>query len=112
MVILRHRLEDKWHLPAIWRICFAVLFGCDVSSIDLGRPFSLFSLVDDFEDNSKSNKVHAEILPVIIAMVQNGLKMVCQESPALGTEEHKTNGTVGSQTSRSRCINVCSICCY
>ncbi|KAI4274372.1 MAG: hypothetical protein L6R38_006112 [Xanthoria sp. 2 TBL-2021] len=91
MVILRHRLENKCHLPAIWRICFAVLFSCDVSSIDLGRPFSLFSLVDDFEGVSKSNMIHPEILPVIIAMVQNGLRMTCEESPALGTEQHKTN---------------------
>ncbi|KAL8669327.1 MAG: hypothetical protein Q9168_006073 [Polycauliona sp. 1 TL-2023] len=55
MVILRHRLEHRWHLPAIWRICFAILFGCDVSPIDLGRPFTLFSLIDDFEGVSKNH---------------------------------------------------------
>ncbi|KAL8895603.1 MAG: hypothetical protein Q9192_003538 [Flavoplaca navasiana] len=97
MVILQHRLATKWHLPAVWRICFAVLFGCDISSVDLGRPFTLFSLLDDFEGVSKRNEIHPEILPVIIAMLQNGLRMTCGENSALGEEQHSAaNPSLGT----------------
>ncbi|KAL8782097.1 MAG: hypothetical protein Q9213_005708 [Squamulea squamosa] len=91
VVILRYRLENKWHLPAVWRSCLAILFGHDVSSIDLAKPFNLFSLVDVFGSNSKSKVLHPEILPVIIAMIQSALKTICQENPKLGTKQDGSN---------------------
>ncbi|KAL8804345.1 MAG: hypothetical protein Q9182_002627 [Xanthomendoza sp. 2 TL-2023] len=103
MVILRHRLEHRWHLPAVWRICLSILFGRDISCIDLGRPFSLFCLVDDFGADSKSKVLYPEIFPVIIAMVQSGLGHIGQEFPErqMSKDEARNNSLAEPSVIRS-----------
>ncbi|KAL8713271.1 MAG: hypothetical protein Q9225_006798 [Loekoesia sp. 1 TL-2023] len=97
MVILRHRLQRWWFLPAIWRICFAVLFGCDIGKVDFARPFNLFSLVDDFVANGKCKHIHPEILPVIIALLQNGLKVLHRGIAGLPmSQSYTSKGTATS----------------
>jgi len=70
---MRHRLRRWWDLPTLWPICFSVLFGQDVADIDFERPFELFSLLETF---SNCKIVYPNVLPVITAMLQHGLKDV------------------------------------
>ena len=80
-VIMRHRLKRWWHLPALWPICFAVLFDSDIGSLDLDRTFDLFGLVDLFASNG-FKVVHSAMLEVLMGMLQSGLKVVVNLKPA------------------------------
>ena len=71
--IMRHRLARWWDIPTIWPICFSILFARDVAEIDFERPFDLFSLLETF-DSAKI--VYPAVLPVIMSMIQHGLKDV------------------------------------
>lgn len=75
LVIMQHRLKHWYHITAVWRACFAILFGRDVALVDFARPFSLFSLVDEYIIDGRDQTLHPEILPVLVAMMQNGLKV-------------------------------------
>lgn len=91
MVILQHRLQRWWFLSAIWRTCFAILFGCDIGKVDFERPFNLFSLMDDFVANGKCKKLHPEVLPVIVALLQSGLKVLHRGNAALPMSQSHTS---------------------
>lgn len=71
--IMRFRLRRWWDIPTLWPLCFSILFGRDVSDIDFERPFELFSLLETF---GSCKVIYANILPVITAMLQHGLKDV------------------------------------
>ncbi|TAQ86218.1 hypothetical protein B7494_g5457 [Chlorociboria aeruginascens] len=72
-IIMRHRLKRWWDIPTLWPICFSILFAHDVADIDFERPFELFSLLETF---GNSKVVYPDFLPVIMTMLQNGLKEV------------------------------------
>lgn len=72
-VILRIQLRRWWDLPTVWPICFSILFGHDVADIDFERSFDLFSLLDTF---TNCKVVYPTFLPVIMSMLQHGLKDV------------------------------------
>jgi beige protein homolog 1 len=74
-VIMRHRLKRWWHLPALWPICFAVLFDIDIYSLNLDRKFDLFGLLDLFESNG-FQIINPAMFEVIMGMLQNGLKTI------------------------------------
>ncbi|KAI4150706.1 MAG: hypothetical protein LQ341_001049, partial [Variospora aurantia] len=74
-MILQHRLQHWCHVTAVWRACFAILFGRDIAGVDFARPFSLFSLMDEYAADGSDQTFHPEILPVLVAMMQNGLKV-------------------------------------
>lgn len=71
--IMRFRLRRWWDLPTLWPICFCILFGRDVAEIDMERSFELFSLLEPF---SNCKIVYPGVLPVIMSMLQHGLKEV------------------------------------
>ena len=71
--ILRHRLRRWWDIPTLWPICLSVLFARDVAEIDFERPFELGSLLETFD---KTKVVNPGVLPVIMAMMEHGLKDV------------------------------------
>ncbi|KAK2756534.1 hypothetical protein FQN54_005427 [Arachnomyces sp. PD_36] len=74
--IMRHRLKRWWHIPALWPICFAIMFGVDVGRLDLDRPFDHFGLLDLFTFRGEAKVVIPDVLPVITGMLQSGLKSV------------------------------------
>ena len=76
---MQHRLKRWWNIPTIWRICFSILFGRDIAAIDLERKFDLFDLLESFAPAGQTNVIYPEILPVITAMLQSGLKAVCKD---------------------------------
>lgn len=78
--IMAHRLKRWWDIPTLWPICFSILFGYDVAEIDFNKNFDFFSLIETF---GKCKVVHTEALPIVVAMLQHGLKDVLrnQEDP-------------------------------
>lgn len=78
-VVMQHRLRRWWNIPAIWPICFAILFGIDVGTIDFSRSFDLFNLLELFAPGNKAVVVYAVILPIIMSMLENGLKAVTRD---------------------------------
>lgn len=74
--IMRHRLKRWWYIPALWPICFAILFGVDVGRLNLDRPFDHFNLLELFTSKGEPKVVIPDVLPVITGMLQSGLKSV------------------------------------
>lgn len=95
MVIMQHRLKRWWYVPAIWPICFAILFGLDVAVIDFSRSFDLFSLLDVFTAQSKEAVAYPAMLSVVTAMLEKGLKSVTRyqsdpDSPLIQRNNEET----------------------
>lgn len=79
IVIMQHRLKRWWNIPTIWRICFSILFGRDIAAIDFERKFDLFSLLEIFAPAGQTKVIYSEMLPVITAMLQSGLKAISKD---------------------------------
>lgn len=77
--IMQHRIKRWWTLPALWLICFAILFGHDVASIDLEMPFNHYNLLETFGAKGQAQVVYPEILSVITAMLQAGLRALTRD---------------------------------
>ena len=75
-LILRHRLKRWWHIPAIWPICFAILFNIDVGALDLDQAFDLYGLLNLFSSPKDFKVVNPDIFEAIMGMLQTGLKTV------------------------------------
>lgn len=108
IVIMQHRLRRWWNIPTLWPICFAILFGRDVGTIDFSRTFDLYGLLEVFVSGSQISVAYPAILPVITSMLEQGLKAVTrdQSDPDSPLTE-RTNGrtpvnTVGSTTTAHR----------
>ena len=96
MVVLQHRLKYWWNTPTSWPLCFAILFGIDVSKIDLNRPFDLFNLLDMFASGDDLTVVCPAVLPVITTMLEIGLRVVTRnqsdpDSPLTKSNLSKAN---------------------
>ena len=79
IVILKHRFKRWWNIPSIWPICFAVFFGLDPGNIDFSRRFDMFSLLEIFAPDDVAVVVNPAMLPVVTAMLEQGLKTVTIE---------------------------------
>ena len=79
VVIMQNRIRRWWNIPAIWLICLAILFGQDVASIDMERPFDLYNLIEIFIVKGQARVIYPEILPAITAMLQAGLRAVTRD---------------------------------
>ena len=73
-VIMRHRLKRWWNVPAIWPVCFAVLFGLDVGHLDERGPFDHSYIPKLISSETSTRVVYPEMLPVITDMMQSGVK--------------------------------------
>ncbi|PHH54099.1 Beige -like protein 1 [Ceratocystis fimbriata CBS 114723] len=97
------RLRRWWDIPTLWPICFSIMFGYDVAAIDFERTFDFFSLMDIFQS---PRVVCPEALPVIMAMLQHGVKQIVSlqghpESPASPRTDAETQGQQQQQPSES-----------
>ena len=104
IVIMQHRLKRWWYIPKIWPICFAILFGLDVAAIDFSRSFDLFSLLEIFTSRSTEAVAYPAMLPVITAMLEEGLKSVTRyqsdpDSPLIKRSSEKTAASADTNTS-------------
>lgn len=88
--IMRHRLKRWWDVPTLWPICFSILFGQDVADIDFEQPFELYNLLETF---NTGRIVYSNVLPVIMTMMQHGLKDVLRNQDDPDSPLHdKGNG--------------------
>lgn len=94
IVIMQHRLKRWWNIPIIWPICFAVMFGQDIAILSLKKPFDVFSLLESLTLEGQLKVVYSEILPVIMAMLQSGLK-------AVATQQNDTESPSAERTNES-----------
>lgn len=84
---MQHRLKRWWSVPALWPICFAILFGLDVGSMNIDKPFDGANLLRALLLSDDTKVVFPEILPVITEMMKSGVKKtVLTES--LRADEH------------------------
>lgn len=79
IAIIKYRLKRWWNIPTVWPICFAILFGKDIAAIDFERTFDLYSLLESFAPKGDARAVYPEILPVVTAMLQSGLKSIAKD---------------------------------
>ena len=79
IVIMQHMFRRWWSVPTIWPICFAVFFGLDPGNIDFSRRFDMFNLLETFAPDGVARIVNPAMLPVITAMLEQGLKTVTRE---------------------------------
>ena len=98
-ITMRYRLKRWWNKTILWTISFAILFGLDVANIDLTRPFDLYNLLATFAADNTTKVANPQILPVLTAMLQNGLKSITkdQEDPESPLTE-KSNGSSATGT--------------
>ena len=76
ITIMQYRLKRWWSISTVWPICFAILFGQDIASINLERNFDLYNLLEMFGSGAGVTIAYPEILPVLTGMLQSGLKSV------------------------------------
>ncbi|KAK3372394.1 hypothetical protein B0H63DRAFT_293925 [Podospora didyma] len=69
--IMAHRLKPWWDIPTVWPILFSIFFGYDVANINFDKSFDFFSLLEIF---GNSRVVFSDVMPVITAMLQHGLR--------------------------------------
>lgn len=103
-ILMKQRLKYWWNTPGIWTICFAILFGRDVSTIDFERDFDVFNLVDIFITHSPDARlriVYPEIFPVIVSMLDIGLRAIVRD-PARPENVPPKEGDGQSTVSRGR----------
>ena len=77
-ITLKCRLKTYWKSAAIWRSCFAIMFGRDPPKTDTG-DFTLFGLIALFEVDDSLSIVHPEMLPTIMGMLEVGLRHVVKQ---------------------------------
>jgi hypothetical protein len=87
--IMAHRLKQWWDIPTLWAILFSVMFGHDVAEINFDKSFEFYSLLELFGERKV---VYPEVLPVITAMLQHGLRDILkyQEDPDSPANDHGT----------------------
>ncbi|KAF1830743.1 beach-domain-containing protein [Decorospora gaudefroyi] len=81
-ILMKNRLRHWWNTPGIWTICFAILFGRDVATMDFERDFDVFNLVDIFVAHSPLPQLkicYPEVFPVITAMLETGLRTIVRD---------------------------------
>ena len=72
--IMRYRLRRWWSVDALWSLCFATLFGQDATTIDLHPVVDIYSLMAAFTTTGPLKIVYPGVFPVIIAMLENGVR--------------------------------------
>ncbi|KKK27131.1 Beige/BEACH domain protein [Aspergillus rambellii] len=72
-VIMRSCFRRWWNVPAMWPICFSILFGLDLGTTIFDRPFDHLALAEIFS-GSQTQVVFPEMFPVIIEMLQSALR--------------------------------------
>ncbi|KAF2482757.1 hypothetical protein BDY17DRAFT_251913 [Neohortaea acidophila] len=81
-ITLKARLKGFWRSTTIWLSCLAILFGVALPADHPAEDFTLFSLVNVFVVDDSLHVEHAEILPVIMAMLEAGLRDVVKQNAA------------------------------
>jgi hypothetical protein len=84
-VIMKLHLQGWWHLPKIWPLLLAILFGVDVATIDSSRPLRVPDLLEMMSASGEPKLTHPDVLPVIMALLARGLKVINEEQDTVQT---------------------------
>jgi hypothetical protein len=103
-VTLAQKLRAWWNTPAIWTICFALLFGVDPITIDFEEDFNHFTLSDIFS-KKPFQVVYPETFPVLTGMLEHGLRAIVEDgyfaAPDAESTYKQSNGS-GAQRPMGR----------
>ncbi|KAL4866799.1 hypothetical protein BDV12DRAFT_129529 [Aspergillus spectabilis] len=72
-IIMRGCMRRWWSIPAMWPICFSILFGLDLGTLMADKPLDNESLSEIFKGGSISVPF-PEIFPVITDMMQSAMR--------------------------------------
>lgn len=98
-IILERHLKKWSHIPALWPICFSILFGRDIALLDLDRPFDVPGLLKLFLGDGDIRIAYPEMLPVMTGMLKSGLRSIVLASD-LGTQSQpEENGPTQKMSS-------------
>lgn len=75
-ILLEHHLKRWWNIPALWPICFGILFGVDHASLDLTKPLDSAALIHIFLEKGDAKVVFPDMLPVITNMLKSGARNI------------------------------------
>ncbi|KAJ5165433.1 Concanavalin A-like lectin/glucanase subgroup [Penicillium coprophilum] len=73
-IILEHRLKSWWDIPALWPICFSILFGVDHALLNVDEPFHPYELLRALLAEGDLKVVFPDMLPVIMNMLKCGVR--------------------------------------
>ena len=90
---MQQRLKRWWNVPALWPICFAILFGLDVGSIDIDKPFDDSNLSGTLFLDGDTKVVFPEMLPVITGMVKSGINRIVLAEQAVSANGQGDDST-------------------
>jgi hypothetical protein len=82
-IILEHRLKRWWNVPALWPVCFSILFGVDHAMLDLTKPLDLPELLKLFLPRGDAKVVFPDMLPVIMNMLKSGMRNTVMATQAV-----------------------------
>ena len=110
--VMQYRLKRWWNMTSLWMICFAILFGRDVAQMDLHRSFDLYALMSSFP-LSEIQVVYPQVVPVLVSLLQAGLKAVLQNQPdpaSPPSANHRDNNSpispLNERMTRGRAVSV------
>jgi hypothetical protein len=89
-VTLAQKFRAWWNTPAIWTICFALLFGVDPVTIDFEEDFNHFTLADIFSRKS-FQVMYPETFPVLTGMLEHGLRAIVQDGYSADPDAESTS---------------------
>ncbi|KXL51468.1 hypothetical protein M433DRAFT_150591 [Acidomyces richmondensis BFW] len=79
-VTLKARMKPFWRVPSVWLSCFAILFGQQTPDLAGDEEFNVFTLVKVFHDGDRIIIVNEEILPVLMNMLEAGLRAAVNDA--------------------------------
>jgi hypothetical protein len=89
--VLRQKLKPWWNTPAIWTICFSLMFGIDPSTINFDEDFNHFALADIFS-RRPVHVIYPEVFPVLTGMLEHGLRAIVQDGYTASSTNDDENG--------------------
>ncbi|KAL4887707.1 hypothetical protein BJY04DRAFT_225582 [Aspergillus karnatakaensis] len=72
-IIMRNCMRRWWSIPAVWPICFSVLFGHDIGTLMIDKPLDAESLSDMFKSGA-IEVCFPEMFPVLAEMMRSAMK--------------------------------------
>ncbi|KAI1996119.1 beige protein-like 1 [Ophidiomyces ophidiicola] len=101
--ILRHCLKRWWTMPALWRFCFAILFGEDVKNIEINQQFDQTTFSALLSRSTGKKVICPEVLAVITGMLQSALKWSVLKADTHETYDISDDGLwLGGSDNRNR----------
>lgn len=90
-VIMQNRLKRWWKVPTVWPICFAILLGLDVASMNIDGPLDGSTLSALLLAYDNTTVVFPEMISVIAELMKSGVKQTILTEETSVSEEQGNN---------------------